>query len=134
MRFQRNIDMTAGATFRLTTIVAVSFLTIAAIPSVALAQTSIVGACVPDLRSRCTGAEGDASRACIKVHFKEFSLPCQLALVKLAAIKKACKGDVKKICADIVPGGGRIEACMKDHFADMSEGCKETISQAAGKS
>jgi len=71
---------------------------------------------------------------CIKARFKEFSLRCQLALVKLAAIKKACKGDVRKICADIVPGGGRIEACMKDRFADMSEGCRETISQAAGKS
>jgi Cysteine rich repeat len=65
--------------------------------------------------------------------FQRVSLPCQLALVKQAAIRKACKGDVKKNCADIVPGSGRIEACMKDHFADMSEECKETISQAAGK-
>jgi Cysteine rich repeat len=128
--------MTAGATFRLTTIVAVSFLTIAAIPSVVLAQEDLVGvvlkACATDLR-QCAGT-GEVRRACIKVHFKEFSLPCQLALVKQAAIRKACKGDVKKKCADIVPGGGRIEACMKDHFADMSEECKETISQAAGKS
>ena len=122
------------ATFRLTTIVALSFLTIAAIPSVVFAQTSIVAACVPDLRSQCAGAEGETRRACIKARFKEFSLSCQLALVKLAAIKKACKGEVKRICADIVPGGGRIEACMKEHFADMSEGCKKTISQAAGKS
>jgi hypothetical protein len=121
--------MNSGATFRLTTIVAVSFLTI---PSVVLAQKGVViKACASDLR-QCTGS-GEA-QACVKLHFKEFSLPCQLALVKLAAIKKACKADVKKICADIVPGGGRIEACMKDRFADMSEGCKETISQAAGKS
>jgi cysteine rich repeat protein len=128
--------MTAGATFRLTTIVAVSFLTIAAIPSVVLAQEDLVGvvlkACATDLR-QCAGT-GEVRRACIKVHFKEFSLPCQLALVKAAAIRKACRGDVKKNCADIVPGSGRIEACMKDHFADVSEGCKETISQAAGKS
>jgi hypothetical protein len=33
-----------------------------------------------------------------------------------------------------VPGGGRIEACIKDHFEDMSAACKETISQATGKS
>jgi hypothetical protein len=128
--------MSAGATFRLTTIVAVSFLTISAIPSVVLAQKDVVGvvlkACAPDLR-QCVGT-GENSKACIKLHFKEFSLPCQLALVKAVAIKKACKGDVKKICADVVPGSGRIETCMKDHFADVSEGCKETISQAAGKS
>ena len=122
--------MTAGATFRLTTIVAVSFLTIAAIPSVVRAQKGNV--CATDLK-QCAGSD-EQHRACIKVHFKEFSLPCQLALVKLVAIRKACEGDVRKICADIVPGRGRIEACMKDHFADVSEGCKETISQAAGKS
>jgi hypothetical protein len=128
--------MNAGPTFRLTTIVVVSFLTIAAIPSVVLAQIDLVGvvlkACATDLK-KCPGT-GDVRRTCIKLHYKEFSLPCQLALVKQAAIRRACTGDVKKNCADIVPGRGRIETCMKDHFADLSEGCKETISQAAGKS
>ena len=128
--------MCAGPTVRFTTIVAASLLTISAIPSVVLAQKDLVGvvfkACASDLR-QCPGS-GEVRRACVKVHFKEFSLPCQLALVKAAAIRKACKGDVKKNCADVAPGSGRIEACMKDHFADVSEGCKETISQAAGKS
>jgi cysteine rich repeat protein len=128
--------MCARPTVRFTTIVAASLLTISAIPSVVLAQKDLVGvvfkACASDLR-QCPGS-GEVRRACVKVHFKEFSLPCQLALVKAAAIRKACKGDVKKNCADVAPGSGRIEACMKDHFADVSEGCKETISQAAGKS
>jgi hypothetical protein len=120
-----------GATFRLAAaIVAVN----AAIPSMVLAQKGVVlAACASDLK-QCETPEIDTRRACIKVHFKEFSLRCQLAFVKAAAIKRGCKGDVKKLCADIVPGGGRIEACMKDHFADVSEGCKDTISQAAGKS
>ena len=126
--------MTAGKTFRRTSIVAASFLAIAAIPSVVLAQKSadVLAACARDLKSQC-GASRDARQACIKVRFKEFSLPCKLALVKLSAIKKACNGDAKKYCADIVPGSGRIETCMKDHFADLSEICKETISQAGGK-
>ena len=79
--------MTAGITFRLATFVAVPFLTIAAIPSVVLAQKDLVGvvlkACATDLR-QCEGT-GENSTACIKLLFKEFSLPCQLALVKLAA-------------------------------------------------
>jgi hypothetical protein len=70
--------------------------------------------------------------ACIKTRFKDFSLPCQLALVKTKAVGKACRADIKKNCADIKPGGGRIETCMKDHFADMSDACKEVISQAGG--
>src|SRR6476620_3360088 len=103
--------MTAGATFRLTTIVAVFFLTITAVQTVVLAQTTAaLKTCVPDIKSQCGGAEGELRRNCIKSRFKEFSLPCQLALVKLAAFKKACKADVKKNCPDIVPGGGRIEA------------------------
>jgi hypothetical protein len=53
--------------------------------------------------------------------------------VKYAAIKKVCGRDIKKNCAGILPGGGRIEVCIKDHFADMSEKCKVTISQAADK-
>jgi hypothetical protein len=31
-------------------------------------------------------------------------------------------------------GVGRIDACLKNHFADVSDQCKETISQSAGKS
>ena len=93
--------MTTGVTFRLTTIVAVSFLTIAVIPSVALAQTSIVATCVTDLRTQCTGTEGDALRMCIKARFKEFSLRCQLALVKLAAI-------VGTQMSALAPGAGDV--------------------------
>ena len=78
--------MTARTTFLLTSIVAVSFLTIAATSSAVLAQ-DIAAACVSDING-----------------------------------------------ADIKPGGGRIEACLKDHFADVSDPCKETISQAASKS
>jgi hypothetical protein len=55
--------------------------------------------------------------------------------VKAAAISKACSADVKKICADVKPGGGRIEACMKSHLTEVSEPCKDAVTQAAaGKS
>ena len=127
--------MTVRTNFLLTSIVAVSFFTIAAIPSAVLAQEAIVPACAPDLAARCAGYQGLEGRiACVKTRFKDFSLRCQLALVKGAAVRKACKADLKKNCAGIRPGGGRIETCLKDHFADVSDACKETISQAAGKS
>ena len=126
--------MTVKSTLLFITIVPSVFLTIAAASTLALAQQRVISACASDVRAQCAGhPPGESRRACIKTHFKEFSLGCQLALVKYGAIRKACKADVKKICANIEPGGGRIEACMKDHFAEMSDGCKETISQAAGK-
>ena len=111
---------------------ALSFLTIAAIPSVVLAQQGLLAVCAPDIQAQCAGHTAEGRRACIKTRFKDFSLPCQLALVKTRAVGKACQADVKKICAGITPGGGRIETCMKDHFADMSDACKAIISQAGG--
>jgi hypothetical protein len=123
--------MTARTTFLLTTIMAVSFLTIAAKSSVVLAQQGTIAPCRSDVDAHCAGTRGESSAACIKLRFKDFSLACQLALVKARAVRKACKADVN---TDIKPGGGRIETCLKDHFADLSDPCKETISQAAGKS
>jgi hypothetical protein len=75
--------MTARTVFLLTIIVAVSFLTIAAIPSAVLAQQDIVPACAPDVAAQCAGSQGVEGRiACVKTRFKNFSLRCQLALVK----------------------------------------------------
>jgi hypothetical protein len=50
-----------------------------------------------------------------------------------AAIKKVCGTDIKKNCAGTLLGGGRMEVCIKDHFENLSEGCKETLLQAAAK-
>jgi hypothetical protein len=130
---QRSLDMTAWSSFLFTNSAAVSFLTIAATSSVVLAQRGPVAACAPDIQAQCAGhPNAEGRRACIKTRFKDFSLPCQLVLVKARAVGKACRADVKKNCAGIKPGGGRIETCMKDHFADMRDACKEVISQAGG--
>ena len=43
------------------------------------------------------------------------------------AVVRACKADVQRTCPDIQPGGGRIQACMKEHFAEYSDPCKQAI-------
>jgi hypothetical protein len=43
------------------------------------------------------------------------------------AVVKICKADVQRTCAGVEPGGGRIQACMKDHFTEYSDGCKQAI-------
>jgi hypothetical protein len=54
--------------------------------------------------------------------------------MKAAATGKACIADVKKLCAGVKPGGGRIEACMKGHVAGISDACKDVLMRAvAGK-
>jgi hypothetical protein len=40
---------------------------------------------------------------------------------------KPCAGDIKKLCADVRPGEGRIKACIKSHLADLSETCQDRV-------
>lgn len=44
-----------------------------------------------------------------------------------------CKEDVKKLCPDVEPGGGRIKKCLKDNRESLSQACKEKIVQAMKK-
>jgi hypothetical protein len=44
---------------------------------------------------------------------------------------KPCAGDIKTLCAGIQLGEGRIRACIKSHMADVSDPCRDAMSQAA---
>ena len=52
----------------------------------------------------------------------------------LADGRAACASDVQKLCAGVPPGGGRIIACLKQHQAEVSDGCKQAIVKAMGGS
>jgi hypothetical protein len=77
---------------------------------------------------RAEGVSQDAS------HFVDLSEPCQAAMINAAAVGKACKADVKQLCAGTKPGGGQIEACMKSHMSETSDICKDALSQATAPS
>ena len=46
--------------------------------------------------------------------------------------REACKADVAALCSGVQSGGGRIGSCMKEHAAQLSDGCKAAIAQAHG--
>ncbi|HEY1752129.1 MAG TPA: cysteine rich repeat-containing protein [Caulobacteraceae bacterium] len=48
----------------------------------------------------------------------------------MAAVRQACAADLKKYCADVQPGGGRIGECMRAHVASLSGACKSALMQA----
>jgi hypothetical protein len=52
------------------------------------------------------------------------------AMAQPAAIK-ACAKDVKTLCAGVEPGDGRIKACIKSHFSDVSAPCEAFLTKAA---
>ncbi|MCE9649665.1 MAG: cysteine rich repeat-containing protein [Parvibaculum sp.] len=41
----------------------------------------------------------------------------------------ACRGDFKKYCSAEEPGTGKAVACMREHFDELSDGCKEYIKE-----
>jgi arylformamidase len=42
-------------------------------------------------------------------------------------VREACQADFQKFCADVQPGGGARMQCMKQHAAQISDGCKAAI-------
>ena len=63
--------------------------------------------------------------------FSLLLLPCGTASAQQKGVAKACASDVKAQCADVQPGEGRIRACIKEHFKDLSEPCQAVLLKAA---
>ena len=66
----------------------------------------------------------------MKAHFSDMSEDCQVAIIRAAAVGRACRADVKQFSADVKPGKGAIADCMKSNAADVSDGCKEAMAMA----
>ena len=102
----------------------------------AFAASTAAKACATDIKAQC-GDEmksgGAALKACMKTHFSDLSEDCQVAIIRAAAVGKACRADAKKLCADAKRGKGNMAQCMKSHAADLSDGCKEALAKTAGK-
>jgi hypothetical protein len=47
-----------------------------------------------------------------------------VAVLRAAAAQAyPCEADIKRLCGDVQPGGGRIQACLKEHAKDLSPEC-----------
>jgi hypothetical protein len=44
-----------------------------------------------------------------------------------AEVRSACAADVQRLCSGVQPGGGRVVACLKQNVAQVSDGCKQAI-------
>lgn len=93
-------------------------------------------ACEADKAKLCGGVEPGDGRliACVMEHEAELSEGCRAAVKnkkseearqkKKSAGQLACEADIKRLCANIEPGEGRIIACMAAHEADLSKDCR----------
>ena len=46
------------------------------------------------------------------------------------AVLATCKPDIARLCGQVVPGQGRIMACIKQNLPDLSEPCKDGLKEA----
>jgi hypothetical protein len=47
------------------------------------------------------------------------------------ALQAACGADYKRLCPNVLPGGGRIIACMRGHKEELSAACAAALKGAA---
>jgi cysteine rich repeat protein len=73
------------------------------------------------LSSRCEYALYDASAQ------------LQHAVASLSYVANECADDLKKHCADVEAGGGRLAACLKKNEKDVSQRCKDAMKDVGAK-
>jgi Golgi apparatus protein 1 len=55
------------------------------------------------------------------------------ALAGVAGAEVPCASDVKKLCADVPAGGGKIQTCLKDHAKELSPDCQKHLDDLSKK-
>jgi hypothetical protein len=69
----------------------------------------------------------------IKGHIARLSLTSVLllapagAMAQQGAARQACGADIKQMCAEVKPGDGRLKACVKEHFGELSASCQTAL-------
>jgi Cysteine rich repeat len=51
----------------------------------------------------------------------------------LQRMRQACDQDVKKLCPDIRPGGGRILQCLRGQESNLSPACRQVLAPHSSK-
>jgi hypothetical protein len=49
------------------------------------------------------------------------------AMAQQGAARQACAADIRKLCGEIKPGEGRLKACVKEHFGQLSPSCQTAL-------
>lgn len=45
---------------------------------------------------------------------------------------KYCPADIKRLCKNVEPGGGKIMKCLKQHGKELSVGCAQALQKMKG--
>jgi hypothetical protein len=102
--------------------------------------TKVESACAKDIKKYCRDVTPGEGRMiyCMQAHEDKISAKCAFELEETAtnvqisadALKDAviaCKAEINGVCGKILPGNGRIAACLIENRSAASTGCAEAI-------
>jgi hypothetical protein len=55
------------------------------------------------------------------------------ATAQTQTMQQACRADYDRLCAGVLPGGGRILACLQSHADKLDPACKEALAKVPAK-
>ena len=58
------------------------------------------------------------------------SFAADIAPAQTAEEQAICKGDYYQFCISVIPGNGRILACLKKNISKLTPDCKKVIANA----
>ena len=106
----------------------------------------LVAACESDIENYCSQVTPGNGRLlhCMAAHEDKISGQCEYALYQAATVleqlaaamvyvAEQCRTEIETICSDVVLGEGKLPACLAEHDADVSDGCKKAIADTVGE-
>ncbi len=106
----------------------------------------LLAACEADIENFCSQVTPGNGRLlhCMAAHEDKISGQCGYALYQAATVleqlaaamvyvAEQCMTEIKTICSDVVLGEGMLPACLAEHDADVSDGCKRAIADTVGE-
>jgi len=93
-------------------------------------RASVMKACRADYLQHCSFVMPRGRiMSCLNEVLDQISPACA-ALVTAAT---SCAPDVKEFCADVEPGGGRIQTCLLAHRERLSGPCAKTLATSTSR-
>jgi S1-C subfamily serine protease len=102
------------------------------VTSAANSASFVATTCANDVRTFCPGLIGGPLKECMKSHFSELSIDCQMAIVRAADVGRSCSADAEQFCSNVIPSKGTVAECMKAHASVLSPACREALAKAGG--
>ena len=91
-------------------------------------------ACTAEVNRLCPRSRGDLLiLSCLEANQDLIAKACpgdpDLLLAKARDIGAGCQEDVKKLCADVQPGGGRVAECLRNQSQLLSTSCQDAFNE-----